>query len=105
MSAYQLAKIRAKLARMLREEELAALSREGREALLDRLRETPYGPYLGQGEPGEGLRRGYLADVAPFFLSLHGRDKSLLDAVLAHWRVENLKLIIRTKIRDVPPRR
>ncbi|MGY4706616.1 V-type ATPase subunit [Candidatus Bipolaricaulota sp. J31] len=104
MTAYHLAKIKAKLSRMLTEDELRAMGEVSRQELLERLRRTSYGPYL-EGETGdvEGLRRGFWEDVAPLFLSLRGQDRALLDAVLAHWRVENLKLIIRSKIRDIPP--
>jgi len=102
VSAYHLAKIRAKLSRMLSDEELRALESEPREALLERLRGTPYAPYLQEEPVLEGLRRGFWEDVAPLFLSLRGRDKELLGAVLAHWRVENLKLIVRAKIRELP---
>ncbi len=102
MSAYHLAKIRAKLSRMLSDEELRALESEPREALLERLRRTLYAPYLQEEPVLEGLRRGFWEDVAPLFLSLRGRDKELLGAVLAHWRVENLKLIVRAKIRELP---
>ncbi|NOX44631.1 MAG: V-type ATPase subunit [Caldiserica bacterium] len=105
MSAYHLAKVRAKLSRMLSEEELRALGDEPLEAALERLRGTPYGRHLGgDAAIAEGLRRGFWEDVAPFFLSLRGRDRALLEAVLARWRVENLKLIVRAKIRGIPSR-
>jgi len=106
--AFLLAKIRGKLARMLElpaYEELLKGADLG--TVLDRLRETPYGPHLGEGvEPErltDRLRQGFFHEVVDLFHTLDRNDQELLRDVLARYRVENLKAILRGYLRRLPP--
>ncbi len=106
--AFLLAKIRGKLARMVElpaYEELLKGADLG--TVLDRLRETPYGPHLGEGLEVERLtdrlREGFFHEVADLFHTLDRGDRELLQDVLARYRVENLKALIRGYLRHLPP--
>ncbi len=107
MSAYLLAKIRGKLSRMVEERDIEALAEADRDALFQRLQASTYGPYLGAGESlaqiSDRLRQGFFADVASLLPSLEKDDKALLLDILARYRVENLKTILRAQLRHVPP--
>lgn len=108
MSEYDflVAKIHGKLARMLARDDIQALESAGMEAITQRLHDTNYGPALGEAGKGgasDDLRRGFFLDIENLFFSLQGDDRALLVDVLARYRVENLKTIIRAHVYHVPP--
>lgn len=99
------AKIRGKLSRMV---ELAVyeelLKSADLQAVLDRLRETPYGPYLETVERlDDRLLGALLAEVADLLLVLEGEDKRLVQDMAAKYRLENLKAIIRAHLHQLSP--
>jgi len=106
--AFLLAKIRGKLARMVElpvYEDL--LKSADLETVLDRLRETMYGPYLAEAPELERLtdrlRQGFFSDISSLLLSLDRADRGLLGDVLARYRIENIKTIIRGYLHRLPP--
>ena len=106
MSAYLLAKIRGKLSRMVREEDIEALAGADRETLMQRLQSSTYGASLEEGGTleriSDRLRHGFFADVANLLPALTNDDKVLVLDILARYRVENLKTILRAQLRHIP---
>lgn len=104
MYAYLHAKIRGKLARMVSAADLDSLAGADLDGLRQRLSETSYAAELeAEDHPiCDQLRRGMFADIATLLPALEGRDRDLIIAVLARYRVENLKMIIRAHIREIP---
>jgi len=106
--AYLLAKIRGKLSRMI---ELSVYEDLLRDAdlgtVLERLRETMYGPYLVETPELERLtdrlRLGFFHDVSNLLFALDRADRKLLEDLLARYRIENLKTIIRGYLHGLPP--
>ena len=106
--AFLLAKIRGKLSRMIElpaYEELLKGADLG--TVLDRLRETPYGPHLGEAAEPERLtdrlRQGFFREVKDLLHTLDGSDQELLRDMLARYRIENLKAILRGYLRRLAP--
>ena len=98
-------KIHGKLASMLGSDDIHALESAGMDGLIARLRDTNYGHFLVEGDQmgvSDNLRRGLILDVENLFFSLQGDDRALLADVLARYRVENLKTIIRALVYNVP---
>lgn len=50
----------------------------------------------------DSLRRGLFLDIQNLFFSLQGADYELLMDVLARYRVENMKTIIRAQVYHIP---
>jgi len=106
--AFLLARIRGKLSRMV---ELPAyedlLRGADLETVLDRLRETPYGPYLTEAAELERLtdrlRQGLFADLMGLLFALDRADRRLLLDVLARYRMENIKAIVRGYLHRLSP--
>ena len=105
--AFLFAKIRGKLAKMV---ELAAyeelLRGAGADQVIERLRETPYGAHLGEGAPdrvADRLLRGLFAEVTDLLFVLDGRDRALIEDVMAKYRLENVKALLRGYIHRLPP--
>jgi len=107
MSAYLLAKIRGKLSRMVEDADIDALAAADLDTILQRLHESSYGVALSKVEGvarlSDRLRQGFFSDVFALFFSLQGENRDLLSSVLARYRVENLKTILRAHIRHLPP--
>ena len=107
MSEYDflVTKIHGKLASMLARDDIQTLENAGMEAIIQRLHNTNYGPALGEGAQtgaSDNLRRGLFLDIENLFFSLQGDDRALLVDVLARYRVENLKTIIRAQVYHLP---
>lgn len=104
MSAYLLAKIRGKLSRMVEDVDLDRLAGADPDAVLQRLRTSSYAEALGEtwDRASDRLRQAFLDDVADLIHSLYGRERMLLVDVLARYRVENLKTIIRVQVHHIP---
>lgn len=107
MSAYLLAKIRGKLSRMVEDDDVEKLATADLDMIHQRLSTSSYAPFLEQTKEGtvrisDRLRQGLFADVSTLLPTLTGRDRELLTAVLARYRVENLKTIIRAYVRHIP---
>lgn len=99
------AKVRGKLARMV---EVAAyeelLKSADLPSVLDRLRGTPYGPHLETTEHlDDRLLQGFLTEVADLLLVLSEEDKLLVLDVVAKYRLENLKALIRAHLHRLSP--
>lgn len=107
MSEYDflLTRIHGKLSRMLTREDVQAFESAGLEAIIQRLHDTSYASALGDGGlsgMSDALRRGLFSDIEDLFFSLQGDDLTLLLDVLARYRVENLKTIIRAQVYHLP---
>ncbi len=98
--AYLLARVRGKLARLVREVPPAP------EGLAELLSGTSYAGVLEEGgglspRPTDALRRGFLDDVASLLRGLDQRDRILIVDLVSKWRLENLKLILRYHLRGL----
>ncbi len=104
MSAYLLAKIRGKLSRMVEDADLDRLVGTDLDAVSQRLRTSSYAEALGEtwGRASDRLRQAFLDDVADLIHSLYGRERTLLMDMLARYRIENLKTIIRAQLHHIP---
>ena len=104
MSAYLLAKIRGKLSRMVDDADLDRLIGGDLDTVSQRLRTSSYAEALGEtwDRASDRLRQAFLDDVATLIHSMYGRDRTLLVDVLARYRVENLKMIIRAQLHRIP---
>ena len=107
MSEYDflLTKIHGKLSRMLARDDVRTLESAGLETIIQRLHGTSYALELGDEKlsgMSDSLRRGLFHDIENLFFSLQGNDRALLLDVLARYRVENIKTIIRAHVYHVP---
>jgi len=104
MSAYLLAKIRGKLSRMVEDADLDRLVGVDPDAVSQRLRTSSYAEALGEtwDRASDRLRQTFLDDVANLIHSLYGSERRLIIDVLARYRVENLKTIIRAQLHRIP---
>ncbi len=106
MSAYFLAKIHAKLSRMLKDSDIEALVDADVDSAIRQLQESSYGSFLSGQEVMERvsdqLRHGFIADVSSLVYALNGQDRILLLDVLSYYRVENLKTILRVQLHRLP---
>ena len=105
MSAYLLAKIRGKLSRMVSEEDAQSLREVDWETLIQRLQAVSYLPPVEEesvARISDRLRQGFLTDVSNLAHSLYGQERTMVLDVLARYRVENLKVILRAQLRHFP---
>ncbi len=104
MSAYLLAKIRGKLSRMVEDSDLDQLVDVEPDVIVQRLQASSYAEALSEtwDRPSDRLRQAFLDDVADLIHSLYEYRRALLLDVLARYRVENLKLIIRAQLHRIP---
>jgi vacuolar-type H+-ATPase subunit C/Vma6 len=106
MSAYYLAKIHAKLSRMLKDSDVEALANADVESVIRQLQDSSYGEFLsgqdGMHRVSDRLRRGFIADLSSLVYALNGHDRILLLDVLSYYRVENLKTILRVQLHRLP---
>lgn len=106
MSAYFLAKIHAKLSRMLKESDIETLVDADVDSTIRLLQGSSYGPFISEREvlerASDQLRHGFIADVSSLVYALNGQDRILLLDVLSYYRVENLKTILRVQLHRLP---
>lgn len=106
---YLNARIRARMARLLKQEDYdRLLSAEDAPALFRTLKETPYGPSLPAGEPDIGrillgIRRHLEKTVSDVLGFSDGQPGELFRIILGRWDVQNLLTILRGKARGLPP--
>lgn len=100
------AKIRGKLAQM---EDLAVheelLESADLEAVLRRLGETAYLPQPDEAADhlDDRVLQGFFAEIPEFLRVLSEEDRSLVQDVIAKYRLENLKAAIRAHLYRLPP--
>ena len=104
MSAYLLAVIRGKLSRMVKDADLDQLVGVEPDVIVQRLQASSYAEALGEvwERPSDRLRQAFLDDIADLIHSLYEYRRALLLDVLARYRVESLKIIIRAQLHRVP---
>ncbi len=104
MSTYLLAKVRGKLARLVEDVELDRLAEVDRDAVLQRLRESGYADAIDDSwdRLSDRIRQAFLNDIADLIHSLYEYRRTLLLDVLARYRLENLKIIIRAQLHRIP---
>jgi len=107
MSAYLLAKIRGKLSRILTAREIDALKKARLAEIIERLSSTNYAGPLKAGEKGMSdlLRAGLFNDLQWIFFSLEGEERRLILDILARYRAENMKTLVRAKLHQIPEER
>jgi V/A-type H+-transporting ATPase subunit C len=94
-------RVRGKLSRLVDEESLKSADLE---AVIDRLRQTPYGPHLEATDRlDDRLLQGLFTEVNSLLRLLNEEDRHLVLDVLAKYRLENLKVILRTYLHRLPP--
>ena len=75
-----------------------------RDAVIQRLQESGYADAIGEtwDRISDRLRQAFLDDIADLIHSLYEYRRALLLDVLARYRLENLKIIIRAQLHRVP---